>query len=145
VTKKDEKLGEVLRKGEDYLPCHLTPKDITARQEELVKLTQDRVDRETGLDHWKADKKEEQKALEGEISSIAGKLARLAKVIREKEEPRKVKVVYYIKAGEVSSVRTDTGEIIGSRAATPVELQMKLPGEPPTSAADTPQPDDTPF
>jgi|GEM_PF-3245280 len=127
MTKKKDDLGDELRRGEAYLTCRLTLTELEERQESLVKLTQDRVDRETGLDHWKADKKEEQKALEGEISSIAGQLARLARVIRDREEERSVEVIFFIKAGQVTQVRTDTGEIIHVRAATPGELQMTLP------------------
>ncbi|MGD8869005.1 MAG: hypothetical protein PVI01_15355, partial [Gemmatimonadales bacterium] len=67
----EEPLGDELRRGTEYLPCRLTSLEIQERQEDLVKLTQDRVDLEIRLDHWKADKKEEQKAMEGEISSIA--------------------------------------------------------------------------
>ena len=118
---------EELRRGTQYLPCRLTALELEERGEELVKSTQERVDRETGLDHWKADKKEEQKALEGEISSIAGRLARLARIIREKEEAREVEVVWSIHAGNVTSIRTDTGEVVGARAATPAELQRQLP------------------
>lgn len=127
TKKKDDGLGDELRRGEMHLLCRLSTVEIQERSEDLVKFTQDRVDREIGLDHWKADKKEEQKALEGEVSSIAGKLARLAKVIRDKEEERPVEVVFYIKAGEVAMVRTDTGEIVTQRPATPGELQMALP------------------
>ena len=128
MKKKDENpLGDELRKGKDFLPCTLTILEIQERQEELVKLTQDRVDLEMGLDHWKADKKEEQKAKEGAISSVASALGRLAKVIRSKEEQRAVDVVFYIKGGNVSKVRTDTGEIVSTKPATPTEMQMALP------------------
>lgn len=120
-------IGDELRRGTQFLPCRLSNLEIQEKHEELVKLTQERVDREINLDHWKADKKEEQKALEGEVSAIAGKIARLAKVIRDKEEDREVEVVFYIKDATVRAIRQDNFETISERPATPGELQMTLP------------------
>ncbi len=124
---KTNPLGDELRRGEMHLPCRLTAKEIQERQDDLVKLTQDRVDLEIGLDHWKADKKEEQKAKDGEIRAIASRLGGLAKVLKERKENRPVEVIFYIKDGNVTSLRADSGEKITTRPASPGELQMMLP------------------
>jgi hypothetical protein len=127
---KKNPLGDELRKGEMHLPCVLTAEELLDRTDRLVKLTQDRTELEISLDHWKADKKEEQKAKDGEIRSIASRLSGLAKVIKDKKENRGVKVTFYIKDSQVTAIRDDTGEKVGEpRAASQAELQMALPGQ----------------
>lgn len=124
-------LGEELRRGEMHLPCKLTEKEVLERYEELTKVTQKKGDLEVGLDHWKADKKEEQKELEGEIRSLKGRQSYLARTITEGEEDRKVEVAFYIKDSTVRAVRTDIYEIVSERPATPEELQRPLPDDHP--------------
>lgn len=127
---KDPKYGDELRKGEMHLPCTLTAGELLERTETLVKLTQDRTQLEIDLDHWKADKKEEQKAKDGEIRAIASRLSGLARVIKDRKEMRPVKVTFYLKDSQVQAVRDDTHTKVGeARAASPAELQMPLPAE----------------
>lgn len=120
-------LGDEIGKGEWNLKCHLSSDEIQDREERLVKQTQERGAREEALDIWKAKKKDEQKLYEGEVMSLAAKLIRLAKTIATKEEERPVNVRHFMKAGTVTTVRMDSGEIVTSRPATPAEMQQTLP------------------
>jgi aconitase A len=128
---KNTPLGDEIGKSEWQLKCHLSTDEIHERESRLVEQTRERGEREEALEHWKGKKRDEQKLYEGEIMSLAAKLTRLAKVIQEKEEARPVEVRHFLKDANVTTVRMDTGEIVTSRPATPEELQMPLPTDPP--------------
>lgn len=121
-----KKKPDTLRKRKMSLACKLTQDELTDRRETLVKVTQRRGEQEHALEAWKVEKREEQKLYEGEIMSSSATLLRVAKVIEEKEEYRDVEVEDTILGSTVTTIRLDTGEVVGERAATDNELQMKL-------------------
>ena len=119
-------MKEQLRKRKMDLKCVLTREELHEKRRELVDWTQVRSRQEHDLESWKTEKREEQKLYEGEIMSSAAKLVRTAKIIEEEKEYREVEVADMIDGTTVTTLRLDTGEVVGERAATDSELQMKL-------------------
>jgi len=115
-----------LRKRKMDLKCVLTHEELVDKRAELVDWTQVRARQEHDLESWKTEKREEQKLYEGEIMSSAARLLKTAKIIEEEKEYREVEVADMIDGTTVTTVRLDTGEVVGERAATDSELQLKL-------------------
>ena len=122
-----EMRGEELRRRNVSLACLLTEEEIEEFKGELVEWTTIRGERESELDSWKADKREEQKLYEAEIMSASARLVRTAKLIESGKEYRNVEVIDLIEGSTVTSIRTDTGEVIAQRSADPAELQRPIP------------------
>lgn len=114
-----------------FLPCLLTEEELAERQGELVQRTKGREAREAAYAAWKSQMKETAKVHEADICHAATECFRLAGVIEAKKESRDVEVRDWLDAdGNVRSVRTDTGEIVSTRAATEGERQRSLDLEP---------------
>lgn len=120
---KDVKLADRVM----FLPCRLTEDELAERQAELVEKTKSREAREAAYAAWKAQMKETAKVHEADICHCATACFRLAGIIEAKEEPRDVTVSDYIdEAGNVRTVRPDTGEVVSVRPATEGERQRSL-------------------
>jgi hypothetical protein len=120
---KDVKLGERVM----FLPCRLTEDELADRQAELVEKTKGREAREAAYAAWKSQMKETAKVHEADICHVATACFRLAGIIEAKEEPRDVTVGDWIdEAGNVRTVRPDTGEVVSVRPATEGERQRSL-------------------
>jgi hypothetical protein len=126
MVKAKKPKGEELRKRTLNLTCQLTDEELAERLDSLVDWENNRSESELGLARWLGEIKEQKKVYEGEVSTAAAKCERLARVIRDKEEYRDVEVVDLIDGSTVTTVRTDTGTIVGERPATDMELQKKL-------------------
>jgi hypothetical protein len=113
------------------LPCILTEEEIVDRQDSLVAKTKERELREDSLRVWKAQKADDQKSMEADISHVARECFRLAGIIEKGQEPREVQVEDWLVDNgiEVSTIRTDTGEVVSVRVATQQELQQRIPFE----------------
>lgn len=65
-----------------------------------------------------------------EIKTEKAVLRKLATVVRSGVEYREIECNIYLRndgSGIVDIIRPDTGEVVGTREATPVELQSELP------------------
>ncbi len=113
------------------LYCTLTMGEIAERQVLLVDATQKRDELERALIAWKGAKKEEEKEYEAEIKTAASTALRMANIVESGRELRDVEVNDLLADSSVTVVRTDTGEILSQRPATPEEMQRPLPMEPP--------------
>ena len=120
-TKKPK--GDELRKRTLNLTCRLTEDEIKERIESLVEWENLRSERELDLARWLGEMKEQKKLYEGEVTTAGAKCERLARIIRDKEEYRDVEVTDWIDGTTVTTVRGDTGEIVGERPASDSELQ----------------------
>lgn len=118
------KLGSSKR----ILPCVLTEEEYANRQAMLVVATKERELRENSLKAWKAEKADEQKQYEADISHCARECFRLAGIIESGVESREVECedVLAETGVEVSTVRVDTGEVVSTRVATQEELQERI-------------------
>lgn len=121
-----EREAIVIRKRESRLPVRLTFGELEERKAALVEATKARELREQTLQAWKDSKKAEQKVMDADVMSVANECFRLAHVIEHGEEPRDVKVHDVLENTTVTTIRTDTGEVLAQRAATPEELQLPL-------------------
>ena len=110
-----------------FLPCVLTEGELKERQEELVQRTKGREAREAAYSAWKSQMKETAKVHEADICHVATECFRLAGIIEAKAEPRDVTVGEWLdEAGNVRTVRPDTGEVLSIRPATEGERQRSL-------------------
>lgn len=105
------------------LPVALTRDELFERGERLALQDQLLADAEAAR---------KQSALEhkGKINDIKSERSRLALIVRERAESRPVPVtkVEHFARGVTDIVRTDTGEVVRSKAMTDDERQSDLPG-----------------
>ena len=119
----DVKLGERVM----FLPCVLTEDEFEERQKELVEKTKSREAREAAYAAWKSQMKEMAKVHEADICHVATACFRLAGIIDAKQESRDVPAEEWLdEAGNVRTVRTDTGEVVSIRPVTEGERQRVL-------------------
>jgi hypothetical protein len=124
-----------------FLSCLLTPEEIRARGEQLAQSIREC---ETLLTEERARRDEAKEA----ITRAESQVGSLAKIVLERAEVRAVPVecVVSIALGIVEERRTDTGELLRSREATPADkarLQGVLPLDepaPPPPATENPEP-----
>lgn len=109
------------------LKCKLNVHELAERQAILVEWTQKRDELERALLAWKSAKKEEEKLYEAEIKAAASTTLRTAIIVENGSEFRDVEVQDLLADSTVTVVRTDTGEVVSQRPATPEEMQMPLP------------------
>lgn len=108
------------------LPVPLTELEVAERAQELALAELYRVQVETELAQEKSVWSERKKYLDGRVVTAGMSCARLGKIVKDHQEDRAVECEVIITGEVYSLVRTDTGEIITVRPATPGELQMDL-------------------
>lgn len=111
------------------LPVPLTEFAVAERAQELAQaeLYRGQVDRDflAEAEEWKARKK----LWESKVMTASEACQRLGRIVKERQEDRDVECVVFVDGGVYRLVRTDTGEEIVRRPATPGELQLALPVE----------------
>lgn len=106
----------------DELEVPLTNDEQRLRGLELAKLEVELRELEMGLAAARQQAKEKE-------AKIQARRHQLVNAIQTKREPRAVRVQHIAKydVGQLDSVRTDTGEVIGVRQLLSSELQSELP------------------
>lgn len=99
----------------------LTPEELKARADELAVLIQE-------INEDKEAQKEAAKAQKGEIAVKEIRKNKLADTYRQRREPRMMPVDI-VNAGNsrVRLIRVDTGETVGERPMTDLEMQRSIP------------------
>lgn len=112
----------VLHTENRMLACHLTDGELMQKGDELAR-TQQQVDElEQAHGNLKAAMKADMAALEARRSALALQVSR-----REEFRDTEVEIRPALRAGWVEEVRTDTGELIHTRAMMDSERQLPLP------------------
>jgi hypothetical protein len=103
------------------LPVPLTGEEFAARATSLVRLRDDERKAEAEFEQHKARHKDR-------VAEIAEERERLEQAIRDKREPRQVKVQAWAHydVGQLREVRADTGEVLNERALLASEMQEEL-------------------
>jgi hypothetical protein len=103
------------------LICNLKPEEVAAYADDLAQLIDRGASTEAEFDGVK-------KAWKGKIDDIKREVMATSTKVREHKELRLVKCVRELDfgAGEVREVRTDTGEILGTRPISDTERQKEL-------------------
>jgi len=112
------------------LPVPLTEDEIRHRGQELARRIQSRAE--------EAERQaEEKRRMRAQLEEMDAGIARLSEVVRTGVEHRSVEVVEQLVGTRVERIRTDTGEILSTRAATDEERQIGLfrSGEPDSQEA----------
>ena len=107
----------------EWLPCELDAGELRDRGDDLAGVVQD-VAAET-------DRQTDQKAqMKARLMELESRKTQLAITISRREEHRDVPVVVTVDyaLGVETRTRTDTGEVIGTRALREDEKQPDLPG-----------------
>lgn len=107
-----------------WLECKLTGLEIEHKKEELTDATIAKVKAEEALVGEMATWKERKKVLDSAISSQEERCRTLANAIKNENEMRNVDCETEIQPPHHLTIRTDTGEVVRTRAATNEELQM---------------------
>lgn len=105
----------------DSLPVDLSKDELLSRGTSLVRLRDEERKVEAEFDtHKEAHKKA--------LSAIFGQREFLEQAIRDKREPRPVKVQgwAHYDAGQYRVIRTDTGELLHERPLVAAELQEEI-------------------
>lgn len=104
------------------LAVALTDHELLERGDQLARAHQAVLDA-------KAEQKAAAERAKDTLNELEGAVRRLARVVREKTEPRDVecRIVHDYAAHSVQVVRTDTGEVVASRAMSEHERQIGLP------------------
>lgn len=112
MAKRDVKLvratgTRLLGEHMEPLPVVLTPEEFAARATSLVRLRDDERKVEATFEQHKHSHKQA-------MSAIAEERERLEQAIREKREPRPVKVESWAHydVGQFREIRTDSGEVL---------------------------------
>lgn len=114
------------------LPCALTDAETLLRGNELARC-------QLELGKIEANKKANAADFKAQAEAIENRIARLARVVAEKEESRPVecRLEEDRNAATMKTVRVDTGEVVSSRPMTEAERQSRLFGGPtPAEAAE---------
>lgn len=119
-------MSEIVWRETRYLPVPLTPEELCERGEMLAKLLADGAE-------LAAQHKKSRDAMKEAETQLDGQIGATAAVIRERVETRPVPVELrcILALGLVEMIRTDTGEHLGTRAATPddkARAQLQVPG-----------------
>jgi hypothetical protein len=127
-----------------YLECQLSEEEIRERMRELTTAEIARSAAEVELAGETAKWSTHKKELESKISAASSRCRELANAAKTGREMRNVDCVTEIHPPHHQTIRTDTGEVIRTRAATVEELQIALPlsNEGPVVDAEVPDEDD---
>lgn len=124
-----------VEKGNAYLPCVLTQKEIYDAGKSLSDALKRRAECENRLDAVKQQ-------IKGETTQAEGDIAKFSALVSSEKEHRMVdvEVRFDFKADTKTTVRMDTGEIIKSERITDEERQrvMVFMGPAPEKSADAP-------
>jgi hypothetical protein len=119
-----------------HLPVRLTTDELLLRSDELAKTIRERDEAERNM-------KAAQATAKRKIDTLELDIARLAEIVRDRQENRPVEV-HEIKNWDrltMDTIRLDTGEIVGSRSMSPSERNASLfPVESPRKAEPEPEP-----
>ena len=125
-----------LGQTKEHLPCTLGELEVQERREQLVEESKKREQRELTLARYLDSVKLEKKAHEADVAAAANECSRLVRAIQTRSEYRDVEVFQMLDKTQVLYVRTDTGDVVRTRAATEGELQRALPLEDDIEAAE---------
>jgi hypothetical protein len=127
MTKKSVKIvkstgSKMLSEHVEALPVSLTQEELLSRATSLVRLRDEERTAEAEFEKHKTAHKER-------VASIAEVREQLEQAIRERREPRPVRVIAtaHYDIGRLREVRDDTGELLNERPLTPDEMQEELP------------------
>jgi hypothetical protein len=111
----------ILNEYIEELPVPLTQEEIVARATSLTRLEDEERKSSGVFEHAKALHK-------AEVERIAEERRKLLQAIREKREPRPVKVEgwAHYDVARYREIRSDTGELVNERALLPSEYQESL-------------------
>lgn len=113
----------ILKTETRFLPCKLTDEEWAQRASECATTTNDCETEEARQASVKAE-------LKARMSELESKRKQLAEIVQRREEFRDVEVQHIGDATlRVQIIRTDTGEVLGTRAMTEQERQEALPLE----------------
>lgn len=112
---------QILREGEVFLSCDLTPEEYDEHSQELAKLVERQKELEATHKAMRAGMKEDADALKAE-------LRRESEIVRNRSEERNVHCLYVGNLDEnaLYRVRTDTNERVISRALKDSERDRML-------------------
>jgi len=108
------------------LPVRLEEDEVAIRAQELTEAVFARRGADEELELAAEAWKEEKKRLENRLEAAGLECQRLARIVKQKAEPREVECGVSIAQGQYTVVRLDTGEVVHQRAATADELQMTI-------------------
>lgn len=104
------------------LPVALTATELLDRGDQLARAHQ-------AVRIEQAEQKAKKEDLKQRLEDLEGEVGKLARIVRDKSEPRDVECarVFDFDKSTVEIVRTDTGEVVSSRTMTDQERQIGLP------------------
>jgi len=116
-----KKAGTQEKEFDKSLPVKFTDAEIRMLKDALALSTSELIQLED-------EKAEQNKAIGEEIKTVRSDIVSMAKKIKDGFENRliKCKAIFYPDKDKAEIVRTDSGEIIGSRSMTPDEYQMEI-------------------
>jgi hypothetical protein len=106
---------------EEKLPCKVEPEEVEVHAQELAKVIRERQE-------MLSRKRSANAAFREKIAFFDERLKELAECVEGKTVRKPVTVIEYLleRTNEVQVVRSDTGEIVSSRAADAADLQDQL-------------------
>lgn len=110
------------------LPVKLSVPELSLRSQEMASAEAILTDAEVRLESFIEAAKGTKKTIETEISDARFEVARLARVVRDRQENREVPIMEEpdYEAGAVNTYRTDNNEIVATRGMTQEERQRSL-------------------
>jgi len=110
------------------LPVQLTAGERAVRAQELATVIGEQQRAEDSLEQFVEETRATRKELAAAVSAAQLRVRELARIVRESREERSVSVVdeFDYEAAAVQTVRTDTGEVVGTRGMTEAERQVVL-------------------
>jgi hypothetical protein len=124
-----------------YLECTLTEDEIGDRMRDLTTAEIARNAAEVELAGESATWATRKKELQSKVSAASARCRELANAAKTGREMRNVDCKTEIHPPHHLTIRTDTGEVIRTRAATADELQMALP----IAVVQEPKPTEIPY
>jgi hypothetical protein len=111
------------------LQVPLNEETVAVRAQELAQAELYRCQVTDELEAATAEWKEQKKLHESKVMTASAACERLGRVVKEKQEEQNVECHVTIRDGQYTMVRTDTGEVVITRPATPGELQLAFPND----------------
>jgi len=123
---------------EEHLPCKIASDVVHGKAIELAEVIRDR-------DVVLNERREANVKFRDRLNAFNERLMELAEAVNGNVEKRNVECVdYLLPTNEVRTIRTDTGEVLETRAATAEELQQEIPGAGKRTPAPQAEPTDAP-
>lgn len=115
-------MENVLRVETRRLQCRLSDEELQGLSLELAQTFQD-------LEAEQERQAETRSEMKAALARLGNRMKELSTNIVSKSVPRDVDVEQRLQGLQVQEVRLDTGEIVFTRPATPLELQARFPGD----------------